>query len=159
MVGDMTPAELVCRYCKKPFLRSISPSRAKRNLNFYCSNTCAANGRWAGHERLGREALTVAGHPLAGKNGRVFVYRILLYEKIGSGPHTCHWCGDPVEWTRGHAGRGCFAGALAVDHLDGDMHNNDPANLVPSCNDCNSLRGYILGWETRKGRKVLPLLP
>jgi hypothetical protein len=31
-------------------------------------------------------------------------------------------------------------GALVADHLDWDLHNNDPTNIVPSCNHCNAHR-------------------
>lgn len=68
-------------------------------------------------------------HPLA-IQGYVAEHRVVLYEKIGPGPHLCHWgCGKLLEW----GGReGIFA-----DHLDSDPTNNSPENLVPSCNSCN----------------------
>lgn len=37
-------------------------------------------------------------HPLATAHGTVKVHRLVAYEKIGSGPHKCHWCGCDVEW-------------------------------------------------------------
>ncbi len=49
---------------------------------------------------------------------------------------------------------------LVVDHLDGNTHNNDPANLVPSCQRCNIRKRYdrIQDDEPqttpRKGRRV-----
>lgn len=75
-------------------------------------------------------------HPLASKNGNVYVHRQVLYDLIGNGPHTCHWCGTEVHWAK----RG-QPNALIVDHLDGDGSNNDPHNLAPTCNGCNSGRG------------------
>ncbi|MGH2371846.1 MAG: hypothetical protein ACRDI2_27045 [Chloroflexota bacterium] len=94
-----------------------------------------------------------------GKHGRVATHRYVLYEKIGAGPHACHWCGDEVDWTKGGNGPGCPGGALAADHLDGDQRNNDPENLVPACNACNTLRGLMAGWERRTGQRVAALLP
>lgn len=90
---------------------------------------------------VGRRALTAHGHPLAGKTGLVALARLILYDKIGPGPHPCHWCDTPVEWM---PGRGLAEGALLADHLDHDPENNAPENLVPACNRCNAHR-------TRKG--------
>lgn len=76
------------------------------------------------------------GHPLANKHGLVYVHRMVLYDKIGPGPHKCRWCGATVRWVLG----GLIKGALVADHLDWDATNNDPSNLVPSCNPCNASR-------------------
>lgn len=77
------------------------------------------------------------GHPIAPPSGFVAVCRLVLYEKVGPGSHPCHWCGTTVEWLPGH---GTIKGALIADHLDWNIHNNSPENLVPSCNDCNAHR-------------------
>lgn len=69
------------------------------------------------------------GHPLASKKGQLAEHRKVLYDKIGVGPHPCHWCGKLLVW-------GGILG-LNVDHLDGDKLNNDSENLVPSCCGCN----------------------
>jgi hypothetical protein len=80
------------------------------------------------------------GHPLAGKMGNLPEHRKVLYEKIGSGPHPCHWhpvsgCGQlNLQWGNGIDG-------IFADHLDEDRLNNDPHNLVPSCHKCNWDRG------------------
>lgn len=84
-----------------------------------------------------------ADHPVAqlfgvrGKRGRpkVYAHKLALYEKIGPGDHPCHWCAATLAWRRGTS-----AGTLLVDHLDSDQTNNDPANLVPACNGCNTIR-------------------
>ena len=74
-------------------------------------------------------------HPLAGKDGKVYEHRKVLYDSIGPGPHECYWgCGKAVDWGGGHEG-------LVADHLDGDTLNNTPENLVPSCRMCNWNRG------------------
>lgn len=71
-------------------------------------------------------------HPLTVR-GKLLEHRKVLYDKIGPGPHPCHWCGVMLEW----GGRD----GIIADHLDNDTQNNDPANLVPSCNHCNLTRG------------------
>lgn len=77
--------------------------------------------------------ITLPGHPLADNTGRLLLHRYVLFEKIGYGPHLCHWCSTPVNWGRAR-------GTLQPDHVDGDGLNNDPANLVPSCPPCNIRR-------------------
>lgn len=72
-------------------------------------------------------------HPLS-RGGQLEEHRKVLYDKIGPGPHYCHWdCGKLLEW-------GGIRG-ICSDHLDGDTLNNDPENLVPSCVVCNRQRG------------------
>ena len=81
------------------------------------------------------------GHPLADSRGIVYVHRMVLFDKIGPGPHRCHWCSAKVRWLIGDGPRGVGVdGALITDHLDFDPSNNEPANLVPSCNSCNAGR-------------------
>lgn len=78
----------------------------------------------------------VPGHPIADKGGKTYEHRFVLYEKIGAGPHPCHWCSVPLEWVaKGEPN------CLTVDHLDNRGDNNDPSNLVPSCQPCNGARG------------------
>ena len=83
------------------------------------------------------------GHPAASPGGSVGEHRLVLYEKIGPGMHTCHWCGVPVTW--GSRSKVLHAQRLVADHVDDVRHNNDPDNLVPACLACNS---------TRVGRQV-----
>ena len=81
-------------------------------------------------------------HPLYVKGQFLLEHRKVLYDKIGSGPHPCHWseaygCGRrSLEW-KGLSG-------LVVDHLDDDKLNNTPENLVPACSSCNMRRGREL---------------
>lgn len=78
----------------------------------------------------------VPDHPLAAKNGKAYVHRVVLYDSIGPGPHPCHWCAKPVDWVaKGQPD------CLHVDHLNNIGDDNDPANLVPSCMPCNGARG------------------
>lgn len=84
-------------------------------------------------------------HPVAVINGAVkgpravkatvYEHKYVLYEKIGPGPHPCHWCGVPLNWIPGTR-----EGALLADHLNEDKRDNRPENLVPACNGCNTIR-------------------
>lgn len=77
--------------------------------------------------------VTRRDHPLAMKNGRVAVHRMVFYDQIGNSRIPCFWCGTSLEWRIN----------LFVDHLDHDRHNNQPTNLVPSCNSCNAGRMLV----------------
>jgi len=85
---------------------------------------------FAGRNRY--QAVDAPSHPLAPPCGKVYVHRLVLWDKLGRGPHPCHWCGKQVEWLGDPP--------LQVDHLDGDKANNRPANLVASCAQCNAGR-------------------
>lgn len=76
------------------------------------------------------------GHPLAGKNGKVYEHRFVLFEEIGPGPHSCHWCGTEVDWLPKGDPR-----ELQPDHLNNDGADNRIENLVPACRGCNTARG------------------
>ena len=80
-----------------------------------------------------------SGHPLCTPKGTyVYEHRLVLWNKIGPGEHRCHHgCGRVVAWK---PGAGARRGSLVVDHLDDNPHNNEPSNLVPSCNPCNQGR-------------------
>lgn len=91
---------------------------------------------------------TITGHPLSYASGRVRVHRAVLWDKIGAGPHPCHWCGQELDW---------FTKPLIqADHLDSDTHNNDPANLVPACAGCNGTRHKWQATECPKGHPYTP---
>lgn len=74
--------------------------------------------------------LKLPDHPLADRQGYVYEHRAVAYEVHGPGPTQCHWCGVALEWDSD----------LHVDHLDHSRGNNNPANLVPSCRPCNTIR-------------------
>lgn len=124
-------------------------------MRLYCKGYCVmhysrlrAYGEAGAAERLrampgsgsineyGYRVLNNPAHPLARAQGKVLEHRAVLYDSIGPGAHPCHWCGARLGWDLVN-GRG----GLNVDHLDDDKLNNDPANLVPACLDCNTKRG------------------
>jgi hypothetical protein len=72
------------------------------------------------------------------KGKKVPKHRVVLYKKIGGGTHVCHHCDKPVTWDAHHITDS--ENALVGDHLDSDKLNNDPDNIVPSCNYCNATR-------------------
>ncbi len=82
--------------------------------------------------------ITRPAHPLAFKNGRVTVHRMVLFDRVQGSRLPCFWCGAPLEWKAN----------LFVDHLDHDRHNNEHSNLVPSCNSCNA--GRMLNSKPRQ---------
>ena len=73
-------------------------------------------------------------HPLAHR-GTAREHRVVLFETIGPGEHSCHWCGTSVSWSKTDR-----EGGLHVDHLNFIKTDNRPENLVPSCLVCNFRR-------------------
>lgn len=109
--------------------------RMRRNGNFDPPFV----GKWteASHGYMVRQD---GSHPLSGKNGLLYQHRAVLFEAIGGGVHSCHWCRAEIEW-KAKGGR-----KLVVDHIDGHKRNNVPGNLVPSCHRCNATRGLFQKW-------------
>jgi len=123
----------ICENCGATF-----KVKQKDRPNRFCSRTCYAAKRPRRKETTkGTRMRKIFDHPLSTPSGGITEARLVLYEKIGPGSHPCTWCKETVTWM---PGRGLVAGALIADHLDWNHHNNDPDNLVPSCNACNSHR-------------------
>jgi hypothetical protein len=90
--------------------------------------------RWTNPE--GYVLVYLPDHPLAMKLGKVFEHRVVLWEKTAGCDQDCFWCGRALGWfARGKA-------RLVTDHLDGNVANNNPANLVASCSNCNAGRDH-----------------
>jgi hypothetical protein len=96
-------------------------------------------GRPHRHMKEGYVQVYRPDHALANARGYVPEHRLVLFDKIGPGTHSCHWCGIGLEW------RGRGRAALIADHLDENKVNNDPSNLVPSCTPCNGNRARARG--------------
>jgi hypothetical protein len=72
-------------------------------------------------------------HVLADKSGDAYAHRLALFDRIGFGPHRCHWCAAPCNWRQG----------LEPDHLDPTCRScNDEELLVASCRRCNGARAH-----------------
>jgi len=78
------------------------------------------------------------GHPLARANGEVWEHRANLYDKVGAGPHSCHYCGKVIHWFVVDPLHRNDPRLVQVDHLDSDRSNNQPDNLVACCQPCNT---------------------
>lgn len=87
-------------------------------------------------------------HPISGPTGQLYEHRRVLFEAIGSGPHTCEWCAKPIDWWSESQ-----ASKLFVDHLDGKKNNNTRSNLVASCHSCNVKRGMAQIWLRAHGAR------
>lgn len=107
---------------------------------------------------MGRKYETVRGHPLATKIGRIPAARRILYDMIGPGSHQCVWCAQKLHWRVNQKGGSTYNRDLIVDHLDSNPLNDDEANLVASCQSCNTVRGLTQAWQERTGRPITDLL-
>lgn len=126
-----------CERCGKDF--ATYRWAVKKGQGRFCSNSCAARQHWSTNARTeGYRTRYLPDHPLADAHGIVREHRLVLYEKIGPGSHPCHWCEAIVTWQSYKDGR--QTGVLVSDHVDGNVQNNDPPNLVPSCFGCNRRR-------------------
>lgn len=127
-----------CEKCGKEFERRPA-HRSGRFCSLACYHAVGPGGRGPRVAKTkGQRLLARPHHPIAPPSGVVAQSRLVLYDKIGPGVHPCHWCNAPVAWIAG-GGPGT-PGNLLADHLDWDIHNDSPANLVPSCNTCNAHR-------------------
>lgn len=104
---------------------------------------------------FGYITMTDRDHPLASKGGYLYTHRKLLFDRIGWGKHTCHWCGCVVEWMPGEKTK---KGAIVVDHLNGNKKDNNDYNLVPSCHQCNATRGLFQKWVREHGEDAASLM-
>jgi len=129
----MSPVTRACANCGAIF----EPIDKRRRT---CSTACQYKLIWATRPRgESYTKLYLPGHPLADARDAVGEHRAVLYAKLGPGQHPCHWCKALLEWRP--VGAAQRSGSIKVDHLDGDPRNNDPTNLVASCNGCNVKRG------------------
>jgi len=81
----------------------------------------------------GYRAVYEPRHPLADKSGYVFEHRKVAFESNRGACPGCHWCAVQLTWP-----------TAVVDHLNDTRGDNEPSNLVVSCNDCNRWRGSLI---------------
>ena len=91
-----------------------------------------------------REIQLTSRHLLS--NSRwILEHRKVLWDKLGCEQldctHQCHWCDKDIVWCSGD-----WHTETIADHLDGDKLNNDPDNIVPSCQQCNRNRDNPRGF-------------
>ena len=123
-----------CENCGDPIRKRPNYKKAR-----FCSHDCyseSIRGKAKVDKVEGRMA-TAKGHPLAPASGRIAYARLALYEKIGPGPHPCHWCESEITWM---PGVGPKHGAIIADHINFDRTDDSPDNLVASCLNCNAHR-------------------
>jgi hypothetical protein len=118
-----------CEACGTQF--RTYPSQARR----FCGKACGYASRRKVDITSKYRMVYAPGHPLTVSNPYIPEHRMLLWERIGPGAHPCHHCDKSVTWLPGEKTK---RGALVVDHLDRDSHNNAPENLAPSCQSCNA---------------------
>jgi hypothetical protein len=78
-------------------------------------------------------------HPVASGSGVVMLARVVLFEAIGPGEHSCDECGVALSWDR----RPPDPLTLEADHRNGVRDDNDPTNLRPLCKSCNARDGMV----------------
>lgn len=76
----------------------------------------------------------------------VYQHRVVLYDAMGPGPHSCHWCGKSLDWP-----------SIEVDHLNTKRNDNRLCNLVVSCSACNAARAGKKAQITKRERNELTL--
>lgn len=148
MQGDPGPAEIYDRTKPKTdctalgcdrtgvIIRGLCPLHYRRLMRDGTVDTPVGRARMLDPSIDAKGYLTVYApqHPLTlarnCRSSRMFVHRIVLYAKVGPGQHPCHHCGRTLTWGIN----------LQVDHLDAVRLNNDPSNLVPTCQPCNTHR-------------------
>lgn len=116
-----------CLYCDGDFLKKPS-SNAK-----YCSRACSNHARTGIKYDGSRRYDNVLSHARRKR---------LLIESRGE---QCEWCGLGPVWN----GRPL---TLQIDHIDGDINNNDLANLRLLCPNCHTQTDT---WAGRANRTVV----
>lgn len=113
----------LCEVCYTRVRRTGTTTPRKRSLRY--------------QRQSGYVALLRRGHPLADSQGYVYEHRLVYFEGH-SGSLTCCWCGTGLTWE-----------TAVIDHLNEVKHDNQKANLVASCDNCNTARARMLSFLRR----------
>jgi 5-methylcytosine-specific restriction endonuclease McrA len=97
--------------------------------------------------RAGYIKLLKPDHFLSDSGGHVFEHRFVMFEKLNGECSECFWCGCSLQWD-----------CAVVDHLDENKRNNNAANLVLSCNNCNRARGAMIPFIERMRPEAVDVL-
>ena len=85
--------------------------------------------------------INMNGHYLANSRGEIPLHRYLCWQKCSMPASSfCYHCGFLMPWKTALQPANIYV--VNVDHLDGNVENNDPYNLVPSCLWCNANRSW-----------------
>jgi len=133
---SLKPRSAKAKYCETHYYR------VRRNGSLDLKNK---NTKWQVEGRYIR--IKADSHPITNKDGWIYEHRYVLYNHIGAEGIECYLCGKSLNWANLH-----------VDHVDCDIHNNNIANLKPSCPQCNMGRGIEKMKSTaRKNGRTLEL--
>ena len=116
----------------------VTRPKSQMKIRVFCSKACAYEGLKLANPKA-RRRVYLPNHSLADKSGYVQQSRVILYQRIGPGWHSCHWCGKKVRWTTLY---GKTKHCLVADHVNDDELDDSPDNLVPSCQSCNGTRWH-----------------
>lgn len=94
------------------------------------------NGRYL--TSVGYVKVLNRAHPLADAAGTIYEHRQVAFAQHEGQCPDCFWCARALHWHE-----------AVVDHLDEQKDNNEPSNLVVSCNPCNRARGSMLPFIKR----------
>ena len=119
--------------CGKPIRSAHSPYCAMHYHRLYRNGTLetVVTHRETYISSNGYVLRRAQGHPLASCGHYGYEHRLVYHHHRGSGPFSCHWCGNPdLTWK-----------TLHIDHLNDNKRDNRIENLVASCPVCNQARG------------------
>lgn len=83
------------------------------------------------HNGKGYQLIFEPRHQLAMSDGYVYEHRFVVYQQYGDNLPNCCFCGCELSWSSVH-----------IDHINGDIKDNQISNLRPICRACNVMRSH-----------------